>query len=81
MFSFSMGNVSWLLAKPCLLPLLHPPGCHPIMESRTMDPDLAPLGLCALRKALGKVEMLCVVGQQKQDTKGILSHFSPEKRA
>lgn len=47
MFSFSMGNVSWLLAKPCLLPLLHPPGCHPVMESRTMDPDLAPLGLCA----------------------------------
>lgn len=47
MFAFSTGNVSGLLAELCLLPLLPPPRRHPIMGSRTMDPDLAPLGLGA----------------------------------
>ena len=40
MFSFSTGNVSWLLAEPCLLPLLHPsraPSCPGGAGPRTLS--------------------------------------------
>ena len=38
MFSFSTGNVSWLLAELCLLPLLHPSRCHPDQGERDLGP-------------------------------------------
>lgn len=39
MFSFSMGNISWLLAEPCLLPLL--PSSWAPSHQREQDPEMS----------------------------------------
>lgn len=84
MFSFSTGNVSWLLAQPCLLPLLHPSRVPSHGGSRTRDPVLAPLALGArgeLREGSGGRGAAMCGWTAEVRPKGFLSLFSPKKWA
>lgn len=84
MFSSSTGNVSWLLAEPCLLPLLHSsfPGAIPLRGAGlgTVSWHAVPwVPGESSGRALGKGELPCVLGQQRQGTKGFLNLFSPRE--